>query len=258
MKKAIFVVGILGFTNIAFAQGPTTDLSYDNSPDQAQTSDQNAKSSNQPPSTVKEAETAPSPKPDYAGLLLPIGRIGPTVSLTGPQIYNVALDVRLWNTVGISFEYGPGFDLKASGASLKTSYWSLNGQWFPWAGTFFVGGKFGAQNIEATLDSTTELQGQKLDLTMTATLDSTYITPYLGWHAMWGGFLFGSDFGVMIPLSAKAKLDAKVKDVNAAEREAAEDTEDYKKAKDDAEKAAEKLGKTILPYATLIKIGYLF
>jgi hypothetical protein len=194
---------------------------------------------------------------EHDGLFGPL-RVGATAAVGFPHPLTFGLDATYAGLAGGGVSFGSFKTPEVGGASVSISNWDVRGRWFPFRGSFFLGAAYGSQTIEAkATDDIAAATGQKVDTSIKLKVDTTYMTPHLGWFATWdSGFTLGFELGYQIALSSKAK-DPEVHAGTAAETEAVTQTDDFKKAQKDAKDATERFGKTSLPYLTLLRLGWL-
>jgi hypothetical protein len=244
--KANVLFTSFGFLSQAlWAQGQTVEPT----PDEAATEGAQ--------SPVKEVEQRAA-----AQGLLGDFRVGPSVALGLPHPLTGALDIVYADLVGLSLSAGrSGTELDKT--ELEIRNWDLTLRWFPFRGSFFFGAAYGQQGIVGKRTVDLEVDASGVPLTVPTTLrleiESTYLTPQLGWFARWdSGFTLGFDFGLQMPSGAKSELQTSFANVSAASEAAVITSEDYIKNKKDVEDAAEMIGKQALPYITFLRMGWLF
>jgi hypothetical protein len=221
------------------------------------------------PGTGGEPEEKAAPEPAAAesqestgkGMLGDV-RIGPSVAAGIPHPVTAALDVVYADLLAVSFSAGrSGTELDKT--ELEIRNWDVALRWFPFSGSFFIGAAYGNQGVvgKRTVDLNVNASGVPLTVPTTVRLEieSTYLTPQIGWFARWdSGFTLGFDLGLQMPSGAKSELQTSFANVSAASEAAVRASEDYIKNKKDVEDAAEMIGKQALPYITLIRMGWLF
>lgn len=134
-------------------------------------------------------------------------------------------------------------------------------KWYPFNGAFFGGLIYGRQtiDIEGTRPSKLEYAGTKLDLNLTATttINSSYVTPHIGWDCQWdSGFVMGFDLGWQFSFGATAESDAGIGDPMVDE--AVKKTESYRSLHDDVDSFARLVGNTDLLHVTILRLGWIF
>jgi hypothetical protein len=181
-------------------------------------------------------------------------RIGPTVALGFPHPLTYGLDA-LWNdTVSGGFSIG-NFETKAQDVEIGISNWDLRARWHPFGGSFFLGAAYGNQTIDAKLKKDIEVGTTKVSTSLKLKVETTYLTPHLGWFAVWdSGFTLGTEFGYQMALSSKTK-DLDVTFEGGADPSG---SDEFRKNADDIKKGAEQFGKVSIPYLTLLRLGWLF
>lgn len=195
------------------------------------------------------------------GLLLPWLRVGPVVSLAVPRVYDAGIESRIADSFGFGFSYTPTFTLKVGDNQISTTQWNVRASWYPFSGSFFLGAQYGAQDVraEAKKDVATVVAGNNVTASVTAKgkATSNFATPMIGWQWLGdSGIMFGTELGAQIPLNADTSIDATTGDatLDAAVKEQTE----YKDLKKKADDGAKAFGNAVLPYWSIIKVGWLF
>ncbi len=193
----------------AFAADPVDDKKAPaTGPESGTSSPAEKKQENKDAAKTNDAKKAEPPADSSGGLLLPFGKIGPSVALNIPGLVNVGLDARLFKILGVGFDYGPTMSTgkRKSGdleAELKLSHWDVRAAWFPWGGSLFVGGAFGSQKLEldATTNATVTVSGtsRKVPVKVSGNITTTFLTPHIGWQWLW-------DSGLMVGIRADSRL----------------------------------------------------
>jgi hypothetical protein len=188
--------------------------------------------------------------------------MGPSVAVGLPHPLTGALDIVYADLLGLSVSAGrSGTELDKT--ELEIRNWDVTLRWFPFSGSFFIGAAYGQQGIvgKRTVDLEVEASGVPLTVptTLRLEIESTYLTPQLGWFARWdSGFVLGFDLGLQMPSAAKSELQTSFTNVSAASEAAVVTSDDYIKNKKDVEDAAEMIGKQALPYISFLRMGWLF
>ncbi|HYX32689.1 MAG TPA: hypothetical protein VE954_06215 [Oligoflexus sp.] len=207
------------------------------------------------------AETAAAPAAKGKGLLGDL-RIGPSVALGLPHPLTGGVDFVYGDIVSLSVT-GGRFGVAVEETELEIRNWDATVRWYPFFGSFFMGAAYGSQGIVGKLktdvDVTTGGVTLKVPTTLRLEVESKYLTPQLGWFARWdSGLTLGFDIGYQMPSGVSTDLQTSFDNVSAASQQAVLNSEDYKKNKEDVEKAAEAFGKEAIPYVTFFRIGWLF
>ncbi len=244
----LVVTALFSAPRVAWAQGEEIDDSDSKS--------EPVNKANQPDQKPQDAE-----REEDFGLFGPI-RLGPSAALTVPHIFNFGIDVMYENLASVSVA-GGRYRRTVNSVDVEMRNWEIIGRWFPWHGSFFVGGAYGQQGLTALAqkDVSTTLKGVDLTIPTTLRLEVTtsYFTPQVGWMAIWdSGFLLGFDFGYQVALSSSANLQVAFQDVSASLEESLKASAEYQVEKKKVEDAAENFGKKNLPYITLLRMGCLF
>lgn len=183
---------------------------------------------------------ADAKSPSYFGFNLGLGI---------PYVMGYGLDYVMPNKY-LSFGLGGGgYSFKSSDVSIGIRQMQLAARFHPFQGSFYLGALYGQQNL--TGEQTQTISGQSV--TVKVDIKSMYLTPHVGW--MWGiadGGLFASmEFGYQVPMSSST-------DFSTTAPTAVQSTAEYIKLDADVRDAGNKIGKTSIPFLTLIKLGWLF
>lgn len=188
--------------------------------------------------------------------------VGPTIGLGMLDAVRFGVESRIGKNLGIGVSYGFFPSMELMNSKLEISSLQAHVLWYPFEGSFFVGGAIGQQSFKAkqtkTFDSTNSNVTQTATATAKIDVSSMFIAPKIGWNwgAPDGGIIVGMDLGLQIPISNSTKYKV---DVSPAAQEAAvKATEDYKDAEKDVKDVGDKIGKALIPQFTLFRIGWLF
>ena len=139
------------------------------------------------------------------------------------------------------------------------------GRWHPWDGGFFLGTSFGYQSIYGTATEPITFNAgsggnQTIKTTVKASINSTYLTPQLGWFWVFEkGFCVGFDLGLQVPVGAKTVIDISTDNQIANDAlDYLKATKEYKQLESQVADAGNRVGKIILPYFTFFRIGWMF
>lgn len=172
--------------------------------------------------------------------------IGPKVSLAVPIPLRIGVEAKWQNMIGGSFDYGILPSLTFNDVSIKGNNWNLAARFYPFMESFFVGVGFGKQSLKGSKVDT--ISGQSV--TATADYTQTILIPHIGWRRVFaGGFFFGTELGVQLPISKAFTITTDRADV-----EAAFPTESNN-LKNQANAEADKYGDIPLPWVGLIQFG---
>ncbi|MGE0172940.1 MAG: hypothetical protein AB7T49_09150 [Oligoflexales bacterium] len=191
------------------------------------------------------------------------GRVGPTFSIGSPFIKAASLDFFFGKKVSAGMSYGGG-GADIGDVSIKVSNWDLRTRWHPFGGSFFFGVAYGHQKFSAKTLQTFQGemvgdQGRSLPMELQLDVDIEYLTPHLGWFAVWNsGFTLGFEVGYQKALSSDSDFNTGYVFLNESEEEQVTTSEKYKKEKKDMEDTAEAFGEKGIPYINLIRLGWLF
>ena len=188
-------------------------------------------------------------------------KLGPSVSLGLPQPLTYGLEILHGGLIGGAFSLG-SMNTKVSGTKIALSNWDARFRWFPWRSSFFGGLAFGQQKASAEVEKDAlDIGGPtKYDASIKLVAKTSYVTPHVGWSSSWdSGFTLGFDVGVQLPVKSKEEFNAKFDgNLNSTQEAQLKDTAAYKKLETDAKSLAKKVGKTPLPYLSLLRVGWLF
>jgi hypothetical protein len=183
------------------------------------------------------------------------GQLGLTGSLALPHVIEYGLDyLSPGKMLSSSFVIG-GYKFKAGDVSAGISSYDLRGRWHPFMGSFFLGLAYGTQKISVEAKDTVNT----FETIVKLDIKSAYLMPHIGWLAVWdSGFTLGFDLGMIMPSGVSTTLSTDIPSATASQKDAVVTSSDYLKLKKDAESSGDKLGKTSIPYITLLKIGWMF
>jgi hypothetical protein len=213
-----------------------------------------------PPADAGPSDAGPSSAPDH-GLLGPL-RIGPTFAAGLPHPMNYGLDALYDRTWGFAFGTGK-LTLPMGKVEAQLANWDVRARWHPGKGSFFWGLAYGQQTILVEAEQDLKFKQSELDIVVPATLqmtvESTYVTPHFGWFAMWdSGFTLGFELGAQIPMSSESDLEVGLQNVSPSQEAEIKKRDEYTKLEKTVEDAGKLLGDTVLPYLTLIRLGWMF
>ncbi len=172
--------------------------------------------------------------------------IGPKVSLAVPIPLRVGLEAKWQNMIGASFDYGILPSLSFDDVTIKGSNWNIAARFYPFFESFFVGVGFGKQTLKGLKVDT--INGQAV--TATADYSQTILIPHIGWRRVFaGGFFFGTELGVQLPISKAFTITTDRPDVEAAFPTQTNDL------KNSANVQADKYGDIPLPWVGIIQFG---
>lgn len=140
--------------------------------------------------------------------------------------------------------------MKADQVEISLDNSDLAFRWHPFAGSFYLGVMLGRQTLKAK--KTELVSGQSVSAEVK--IESNTMTPHLGW--MWGladgGFFVGIDFGMQNPSGVTTTL------TTVPDGSFFGGNSDYQALVEDVQKKGNDIGNTALPYASILRIGYLF
>jgi hypothetical protein len=155
-----------------------------------------------PPDLLTET-VSPSPPPALpppeppAQSAVRVGLMVGIASFPRPLEAELALKLSRWFGLAVQGSFLP--TLTAPGGEAKLDLKALQGvfRWYPFGGTFFLGGGLGFQNFVGSL-------GQIVDggnLQVTADMSGAFVVPQIGWMIILdSGFSIGFGIGLQIPI----------------------------------------------------------
>ncbi len=176
--------------------------------------------------------------------------VGPYITLLSiPRPANVGIEVKYWDLLGVSGEYGMLPQITFDEAKLKITGTNFRFKIYPFRGGFYLGVGMGSQTITVSTVQTIST----ISTTITGTQKNNFIMPQLGWNWVWdSGFFMGMDLGVQ--LSSSRTTTITTDQTNALVTGSAEYQTEVNKLTD----LADKFGKIPFPLLTLLKFGYFF
>jgi hypothetical protein len=267
----VFSAGILSFCQVTMAhetETPSADpmpKGYDESFHTGDIPKPNTPELN--PDMVNEDELNPDQNPDKNPLSDP-GRdrvpedfmIGATAALTFPHLLNLGLDTLIYHRFGVSLNYG-NVTKSINSIDVAMKHTDVRLRWFPWESSFFVGAAVGQHQLsgEADRQVSEPTTKQKYATHGKLVAKANYIAPHFGWFSVWdSGFTLGCDFGYLVPSSPKATFTSSFANAPAGSEDTLKDTAEYKKMKSDLEDSAKSYAGKKLPFASFLRIGWMF
>lgn len=193
--------------------------------------------------TTPEAVPAPAASYGARNPLLGDFAFAPHLSLVSVPTPKFGLDVKWRNMVGVSFEYGLVPTLAFGSVSVGVRSWLVAAKYFPWHRAFYFGVSFGNQTFTG---SSTDAP---LSLTVTATVNTTFVTPHFGWQ--WtgaSGFFYGIQLGVQVPLANTT--------ATTSNNPALSGLPAFAALQNSIDTYAQTYGRIPLPLLTLVQIGW--
>lgn len=269
MSRVLFsplVLALLSSVNAYAQEEASPDKDSDTSASTPQGSEKAPAKAAETAAPEKSAETSPAVKEDQGGgLILPWARIGATVGVGIPAVFEFSLESRILDRFGLGFGLFPTYSYKFADAEASGGSWNVHARWFPFMGSFHLGARFGSQALtaKATTKVTASVGGVPLsEVPVTAALDvkTTFLTPMLGWMGTYdSGFTIGTEFGYQMAMSATSKLDLSYgRSLSPAEQQLVDSNADMQKAKKAAQDLGKVIGETALPYWNILTLGWLF
>jgi len=193
--------------------------------------------------------------------------------------WGFALAANIPHPVTLSLEYQPsatfsmalglgGLNLRyqRSSASLPIDFGILaadiRGRWHPFQGAFFLGVSAGQQRLTGSGTTPILVSGVgTVNTTVGVEIYTPFITPHLGWNWVTkGGFSFGIEpIGIQLPLGTRSGI---IMTTDQALTNAAVDilrqTADYQNLEAQVAANANPIGLQILPFVTVLRLGWMF
>lgn len=197
-------------------------------------------------------------------------RVGPTLQSPGwPHPVSYGIDAIYAGRWGFGFSTGKVATTILPPSKIQIAHWDLRGRFHPYADenqtwrSFFVGVAVGQQTIfgKATEDLLVNVGSFALAVPTTLQFEVTTIfaTPHIGWFSVWeSGFTAGCEFGLQLPLHVKSKEDEGMANVTPSQAPVVRETDEYKQMAGRVAAARRRLGQSIQPYVTLLRVGWLF
>ncbi len=197
--------------------------------------------------------------PVFAESLIPQHSISGVLGV--PHPITLAYDYRINRTFSTGFsmgffnytyKYKTGDDIR-----LSSENYDIRGRIHPFGAAFFIGVMLGTRKYQAEATRDIPLaSGFNLPVTGTLTISSYYVTPHLGWFwVSQRGFTIGVELGCQIPLDPSTNISIPVADTFFPQ---VRETADYQALVSDINGPALQIGRTILPYLALLRLGWTF
>jgi hypothetical protein len=202
------------------------------------------------------------PNPDALGSEDPSFLFGPTVQIGFPHPLTYGLEAIYEKTISFGFSLGQ-YTLKVDPAEIKIQNSEIHARWHPFSGSFFLGAAYGKQTLTGKAEDDLQVdvagQSQTVPTSIKVDIDNGYVTPHIGWFAVYyTGLVLSFELGAQIPLSPSADVTLDTSSLSAAQRDAVLASDEYKDLKKKADDTAKLLGQKTVPYITLFRLGYFF
>lgn len=189
-----------------------------------------------------------------------------TALLGVPHPINLGFDARISETCGGGATGGKfSYTLKTNNTPVNLGSTNIEGRirYFLWKKSFFIGSSLGWQSLtaEATKDISVTVgpTTTAVPTTVKVTVNSLFVTPHIGWFIVYdSGFTLGFEVGAQFPISPASSLDVSTSSQYALLLDLAKQTDTYRTLDSDINDAAKKVGKLILPFVTILRIGWTF
>lgn len=136
--------------------------------------------------------------------------LGATVGAGVPSPISGQVLVKYKKVIGLNAEYGflPTLTLPGGDNIQVSQHMADFGlHVYPFKGAFFLGCGMGFQNLSASATTTQQVQGQSVTGQATASVDTVFVSPRLGFlHRFDFGLAIGMDVGVQIPVSGSTTI----------------------------------------------------
>ena len=186
---------------------------------------------------------------------------GPSLLVGFPHPINLSVDKRVTDKYSAGIAAGAlSLTLQSSGIKVSVSNFEVRGRWHPFSGSFILGGILGYQHLVGSGSTSILVLNANVPTTVNLIVNSLFFTPHLGWFWTWSsGFTLGFELGLQIPLSPKSTLDVTIDDpLYNSLLDLVKLTSPYQKLESDIEGQANRLAKSALPYATALRLGWMF
>jgi hypothetical protein len=188
-------------------------------------------------------------------------RYGVAASLALPHLVNLSLEGMFQDKFGISFNWG-NVTRSLANVDVAMRHQDIRLKWFPMSSSFFVGVALGQHQLTGELyrDIKETTTNQTISTNGKLVASANYVAPHVGWFSVWdSGFTMGCDFGWLVPSGVSTSFTSSFGSLpSGVTAETLEATNEYKEMKKDLEDSAKKYASTPVPFATLIRIGWMF
>lgn len=134
-----------------------------------------------------------------------------------------------------------GYDVDISNVELQFRY-------HPWMTSFFMGLATGNHVVKVSKSQV--FMGQTVN--GEAKINAGYVTPQFGWIKTWdSGFTLGLELGWLVPTSNST-------DFTSNAPASVQSTSDYQQFESDVKDQGDQLGKSGVPYVTVVRLGWVF
>ena len=185
---------------------------------------------------------------------------GATGSLSFPHIVNIGLESKLFRKFGVSLNYG-NVTRNIHEVDLDMKHFDVRFRWFPMDTSFFAGVALGQHQMTGELNRDIKEPTSKTTVSSHGklTASANYVVPHVGWFSIWdSGFTMGFDLGYLVPMSPQSKFTATFTKAPEGTDAALRETNEYKNMKKDLEDSAKSYASKPLPFATFLRMGWMF
>lgn len=186
--------------------------------------------------------------------------IGASASLSFPHIMNLAVESKIFRKFGISANYG-NVTRNINEVDLDMKHFDIRFRWFPMDTSFFAGVAVGQHQMTGELNRDIKEPTSKTTISSHGklTASANYVVPHIGWFSIWdSGFTMGFDLGYLVPMSPESKFTATFSKAPEGTDAALRETNEYKNMKKDLEDSAKSYASKPLPFATFLRMGWMF
>jgi hypothetical protein len=173
---------------------------------------------------------------------------------------NIGVETLVFRKFGISVNYG-NVTRSINNVDIDMKHADVRFRWFPWSTSFFAGLALGQHQMTGELNRDIKEPTSKTTVSSRGklTASANYITPHLGWFSIWdSGFTIGFDVGYLMPLSPDSKFSATFANAPQGTDATLRETTEYKNMKKDLEDSAKSYASKPLPFATMLRMGWMF
>ena len=186
--------------------------------------------------------------------------IGPSASLAFPHIINIGVESLIFHKFGVALNYG-NVTRNINDVDVAMRHMDVRFRWFPWESSFFAGVALGQHQMTGELNRDIKEPTSKTTVSSHGklTASANYVTPHVGWFSIWdSGFTIGFDLGYLIPMSPNSKFTSTFSKAPEGTDAALRETTEYKNMKRDLEDSAKSYASKPLPFATMLRMGWMF
>ena len=186
--------------------------------------------------------------------------VGATAAFNFPHVVNFGVETLMFQKFGVSLNYG-NVTRNINNVDVAMKHTDVRFRWFPWQGSFFAGLALGQHQVSGELNRDIKEPTSKMTVSSHGKLNASanYVIPHFGWFSVWdGGLTMGCDFGYLVPNDPKSTFSATFANPPEGTDGALRETNEFKKMKKDLEDSAKSYASKRLPFATFLRLGWMF